>query len=180
MQFLYSDEIKTRFRRRGWVWSSGSLYYNGNNTTAHPHLHILIDGQNTVRAPDASADADDYRRAAGDIRGAVTMIAYSDGMQGQGGGGITYMRLRTPLAAGPRPDGAVPPPAAQTRPRYSGPSLRHLDRTPEIATNYAARATRVTDSRILEELEWLMAYFLPEQAPPVQPSSVPASGPGAP
>lgn len=180
MRFLYSDDIKDRFVARGWVWSSGSLYYNGNNTAAHPHLHVLINGRNTVRRANPRVHPDDYLSSAGDIRGAITMIAYSDGMQGQGGGGTTYMRLRDPVAAGPRPNGAVPPPASPPRPDYSGPSLQHLARTPDIATNYTARATRISDTRILEELEWLMAYFLPEQLPPVQPQAAPDGGVSAP
>ncbi|SFK23913.1 hypothetical protein SAMN03159338_3646 [Sphingomonas sp. NFR04] len=163
MAFLYSDDIKARFRARGWVWSSGSLYYNGNGTASHPHLHISIDGQRTVRrgSPD---------RPEGDIRAAVTMIAYSDGGQGRGGGGTTYMRLGTPVM-GPRPEGAGPPPAPLVLAGYTGPSTLRLDQTPDIvrsrdappATNYAARATRIADPRIRSELEWVMAYFLPDE-----------------
>lgn len=164
MAFLYSDDIKARFRARGWVWSSGSLYFNGNRTASHPHLHISIDGQRTVRR--ASRDWSE-----GDIRAAVTMIAYSDGGQGRGGGGTTYMRLGTPVT-GPRPEGAGPPPAPRPVAGHAGPSAMRLDQTADIvrahdappsATNYAARATRIADPRIMTELEWLMSYFLPDE-----------------
>lgn len=161
MQFLYSDEIKTLFRNRGWVWSSGSLYFNGNNTAAHPHLHIMIDGQRTVRRGDNEISA-------GDMRSAVTMIAYSDGGQGHGGGGRTFMQLQNAPAPGPRPAGAPPAPAAAPV-LPGGPNMQHATRSVGFmyasggaGTQYEARTAFIMDPRMLNELEWLMSYFLPD------------------
>jgi hypothetical protein len=78
--YMFTDDISKKFRDRGWVrGSGGDLYYNGNSTTEHPHLHLRIRGQRTVRV-------------GGDIRLAVSMLAWSDGQQGRGGGGWTYIR----------------------------------------------------------------------------------------
>ena len=44
----------------------------------HPHLHMRFNGQGSVRT-------------GRDIRLAITMLAWSDGRQGQGGGGQTYI-----------------------------------------------------------------------------------------
>jgi hypothetical protein len=77
---MFTDDISAAFRARGWVrGSGGDLYYNGRNSTDHPHLHLRINGRGTVRV-------------GRDIRLAVTMLAWSDGMQGRGGGGWTYIR----------------------------------------------------------------------------------------
>jgi hypothetical protein len=79
---MASDDISRAFQHRGWVrGAGGDLYYNGEGqSTTHPHLHLRIDGRN-FPVPEG-----------GDIRGAVTMLAWSDGRQGQGGGGRTYIR----------------------------------------------------------------------------------------
>jgi hypothetical protein len=80
---MFTDDISAAFRARGWVrGAGGDLYYNGRNSSDHPHLHLRINGRNTVRE-------------GRDIRLAVTMLAWSDGMQGAGGGGRTYIRDAT-------------------------------------------------------------------------------------
>lgn len=79
VDYIAREDVARAFRDRGWApGAGGALYYNGNRTTAHPHLHLQINGYNTVRV-------------GGDIRLAITMLSWSDGLQGQGGGGWTYI-----------------------------------------------------------------------------------------
>ena len=80
VQYMMSDDVAAAFRARGWIrGAGGDLYYNGHGSTQHPHLHLRINGRSTVRV-------------GRDIRLAVVMLAWSDGQQGQGGGGWTYIR----------------------------------------------------------------------------------------
>jgi hypothetical protein len=77
--YMTRDAVSRAFRARGWVRSAGGdLYYNGLRTTTHPHLHVQIGNYGMVRV-------------GRNIQLAVSMMAWSDGRQGQGGGGRTYI-----------------------------------------------------------------------------------------
>jgi hypothetical protein len=82
---LYSGEVIKVFETMGWVHGSGGeLYFNGRGTTAHPHLHLRIG--------DVSSDYYRVMREKKDVRRAIAMVAWSDGGQGRGGGGVTFIR----------------------------------------------------------------------------------------
>lgn len=64
------------FVRRGWVrGAGGDLYFDGVGGANHPHLHLRIAGTGGPR----------------DIRAGVSLLAWSDGNQGRGGGGTTFI-----------------------------------------------------------------------------------------
>lgn len=74
-----SDGVADVYKTRGWVrGAGGDLYFNGNRTADHPHLHLKLNTSVKIALN-------------GDVRGAVTMLAWSDGRQGQGGGGRTIV-----------------------------------------------------------------------------------------
>ena len=77
-EFMTRSEIADAFGARGWKGQSGEYYFDGNGGKLHPHLHMRFNGQGSVRT-------------GRDIRLAITMLAWSDGRQGQGGGGQTYI-----------------------------------------------------------------------------------------
>jgi hypothetical protein len=78
--YMTRDAVSRAFQARGWVrGAGGDLYFNGLRTSAHPHLHARIGNFGMVRV-------------GRNIQLAVSMLAWSDGMQGQGGGGRTYIR----------------------------------------------------------------------------------------
>jgi hypothetical protein len=77
--FMLHSEILDAFKGRGWVSRSGELFFDGRGGTLHPHLHMRIRRDATVRR-------------GRDIRMAVHMCAWSDGMQHAGGGGRTMIR----------------------------------------------------------------------------------------
>ena len=67
-------ELQQAFLARGWVrGAGGELYFNGMQTTGHPHLHMRIATLATGTLP----------RVGGDIRLGVCMLAYSDGGRGR-------------------------------------------------------------------------------------------------
>lgn len=71
---MMPSDIRDRFLDRGWQSrSGGELYFNGFRTTTHPHLHLQI----------ASLRSGTRPRIGGDLRMAVTMLAYSDGRHGK-------------------------------------------------------------------------------------------------
>ena len=74
---MLSHQVIGVFETRGWKSSAGSLYFNGKGTTDHPHLHMVI-GRTMPRIDR-------------DVRIAVQMLAWSDGGQGRGGGGRTFV-----------------------------------------------------------------------------------------
>ena len=75
---LTSYDVFDAFRKRGWVkGAGGELYFDGHGKTDHPHLHLRV--KQGMHLPGK------------DIRMNVAMLAYSDGKQGQGGGGKTYI-----------------------------------------------------------------------------------------
>jgi hypothetical protein len=78
MTFMTRSDIADAFGARGWQGRSGEYFFDGRGGTLHPHLHMRFQGQSTVRE-------------GRDIRLAITMLAWSDGRQGQGGGGQTYI-----------------------------------------------------------------------------------------
>ena len=69
-----AESVSKVFETRGWIANSGNLYFNGNGTADHPHLHLMLDRSIKIALN-------------GDVRKCVTMLAWSDGKQGQGGGG---------------------------------------------------------------------------------------------
>jgi hypothetical protein len=74
-----ADGVADVFKVRGWVrGAGGDLYFNGNRTTDHPHLHLKLNTGIKIALN-------------GDVRGAVNMLAWSDGGQGMGGGGRTFV-----------------------------------------------------------------------------------------
>lgn len=74
MPSMMPADIRDAFEDRGWKSrSGGELYFNGLGTTSHPHLHLQIASLRTGTRP----------REGGDIRLAVTMLAYSDGKHGK-------------------------------------------------------------------------------------------------
>lgn len=74
MTLMMPDQIKRAFMDRGWVkGAGGDLYYNGNRTTAHPHLHLRT----------SSIHAGPRPMVGRDIRLAVCMLAFSDGQRGR-------------------------------------------------------------------------------------------------
>ncbi len=79
-QYMLPSDVRSAFERLGWVPYSGDLYFNGAGTTTHPHLHLKTSSQFRLVRVDR------------DIRLAVTMLAWSDGGQGRGGGGTTFIR----------------------------------------------------------------------------------------
>jgi hypothetical protein len=76
---MLPSDVRRAFERLGWVPYSGDLYFNGAGTTRHPHLHLKTSSQLRLVRVDR------------DIRLAVTMLAWSDGGQGRGGGGTTFI-----------------------------------------------------------------------------------------
>lgn len=74
---MLSHQVINVFETRDWKSSAGSLYFNGKGTTEHPHLHLVI-GKTMPRVNR-------------DVRVAVQMLAWSDGGQGSGGGGRTFI-----------------------------------------------------------------------------------------
>lgn len=81
MVFMTRSEVTEGFISRGWYQTQGNLYFDGSLSraqTVHPHLHLMIDGQGTVKQ-------------GRDIRLSIRMLAYSDGMQGSGGGGTNFI-----------------------------------------------------------------------------------------
>lgn len=42
---MTSEEVRRIFKLRGWESSGADLYFNGNRTTAHPHLHMLLNSK---------------------------------------------------------------------------------------------------------------------------------------
>lgn len=80
-EYMLGTEVTDSFKRRGWYPASGELFFDGRyeRQTTHPHLHMRVNGQGTVRE-------------GRDVRIAVTMLAWSDGRQGRGGGGTTFIR----------------------------------------------------------------------------------------
>lgn len=77
---MFQTDVSDAFEGRGWNrQSGGQLYLDGNGGRLHPHLHLSV-----VAIPGTS----DGRR---EIRMGVSMLAWSDGRQGSGGGGITYI-----------------------------------------------------------------------------------------
>ena len=80
LQYMLPTDVSYAFRNRGWKpRAGGDLYFDGLGGTNHPHLHLRLSSQSLVRID-------------GDIRMAVKMLAWSDGGQGRGGGGITFIR----------------------------------------------------------------------------------------
>jgi hypothetical protein len=72
------SDLFDAFRRRGWVKQSAELFFDGTRFAEHPHLHMRL--------------ARDPRVMRGrDIRLGVGMLAFSDGQQGRGGGGTTFI-----------------------------------------------------------------------------------------
>lgn len=80
MPYMLPTQVSEAFEKRGWKRrSGGDLYCDGLGGSEHPHLHLRLNTKaNTVRV-------------GGDIRMAVNMLAWSDGNQGRGGGGKTFI-----------------------------------------------------------------------------------------
>ncbi len=87
MPYKMPTAVRQSFEARRWVVRQSDYYFDGRGGTAHPHLHMKIEARGTVR--DGVAD----QQLPGDIRGAVKMLAWSDGQQHQGGGGRSLIRV---------------------------------------------------------------------------------------
>ncbi len=90
MPYKMPTVVRQDFQARGWVVQQGNYFFDGQGGSAHPHLHMLIEGRGTVQAGVAGAGGQ------GDIRAAVKMLAWSDGQQHQGGGGRALIRVGGP------------------------------------------------------------------------------------
>lgn len=70
---MTSSEVRHVFEQRGWRSNiGGDLYFNGNQTTAHPHLHMLL---SSYERP----------RLGRDVRISIRMLAWS-----AGNGGVNF------------------------------------------------------------------------------------------
>lgn len=81
---LFTDDISRLFRERGWRKQSAEYFFDGKGGSSYPHLHMHISQTNEFQSYSV--------RSGGDVRGAIKMVAWSDGGQGRGGGGQTVWR----------------------------------------------------------------------------------------
>ena len=81
MPYMLGTQITDAFVKRGWAKrAGGELYFDGKGGSDHPHLHLRVDTMGNV-VPIGK-----------DVRLAVKMLAWSDGGQGRGGGGTSFIQ----------------------------------------------------------------------------------------
>lgn len=132
MSSMEAPDVERVFRNRNWVRGAGGhLYFNGNGGSTHPHLHLILNGVGCVPS-------------GGDARAAVRMLAFSDGAQGQGGGGVTYVGTA---------DATLRKPQARVN------FLDFPDAKVWFWTNHELAIASINNHNVRDEFDWIISYF---------------------